>query len=556
MQPSPESYASIGRRALDIEDYLDILRRHKSWIFGPAFATLVLAVVVAFLWPDTFVSTAIIRVVPQQVPTNYVEPNVNSEMSQRINAIYQTISTRENLSNLITSLNLYARERQRQPMEDVIEDMRKAIRVEPVIPLAQQVKEVTAFSVSFSYSHRLLAHSVTEQLVSRFMSENTRERHNQAVQTTAFLDDQLQAAKKHLDTIESRLAQFRSAFAGRLPEQVQQNQQRLNAMETRIANLNAGLSRVGQEKMLLESDLRTLKAQRASLTPAPDQLAQRQQNERLIAVERDIMQLEGTLAVLRQQYKDTYPDVRRVKDRLELARNTRERIIKEEEERANKEKAAQGEAAAAQAYDPRFEREAQQLDAAIQRIETQLKAKDVEAEEHRKSIEAAERGVRGIQSRIEATPVSEQEYAQVIRDHENARLAYDDLNRKRAQSEIATELERRKQGETLELLEPASVPVSPTQPKRLIIVAAGAILGLVMGLFFAGAREAKDTSLKNLKDVRAYTQLTILGSVPLLENDLVVQRRRRLAWLAWSTACLVGIGIMTWSVVYYYTSQV
>jgi len=67
-------------------------------------------------------------------------------------------------------------------------------------------------------------------------------------------------------------------------------------------------------------------------------------------------------------------------------------------------------------------------------------------------------------------------------------------------------------------------------------------------LCFAGAREAKDASLKNLKDVRAYTQLTILGSVPLLENDLVVRRRKRLAWLAWSTACLVGIIIMTGSV--------
>ena len=47
----------------------------------------------------------------------------------------------------------------------------------------------------------------------------------------------------------------------------------------------------------------------------------------------------------------------------------------------------------------------------------------------------------------------------------------------------------------------------------------GSGLGLVLGLALAGAREMKDTSLKNLKDVRAYTQMTILGSVPLLEND-------------------------------------
>jgi hypothetical protein len=88
-----------------------------------------------------------------------------------------------------------------------------------------------------------------------------------------------------------------------------------------------------------------------------------------------------------------------------------------------------------------------------------------------------------------------------------------------------------------------------------MIIGTGAALGFLAGLVLAGVREAKDTSLKNLKDVRAYTQLTILGSVPLLENDLVVRRRKRLTWLAWSTACLVGIVIMTGAVFFYYATK-
>ncbi len=64
-----------------------------------------------------------------------------------------------------------------------------------------------------------------------------------------------------------------------------------------------------------------------------------------------------------------------------------------------------------------------------------------------------------------------------------------------------------------------------------------------------------DTSLKNLKDVRAYTKLTVLGSIPLLENDFVVRRRRRLGWLAWAASLLLGILLMAGSVVYYYTSR-
>jgi hypothetical protein len=89
-----------------------------------------------------------------------------------------------------------------------------------------------------------------------------------------------------------------------------------------------------------------------------------------------------------------------------------------------------------------------------------------------------------------------------------------------------------------------------------MVVGIGALVGLVVGVVLAGAREMKDTSLKNLKDVRAYTQLPILGSVPLLENDLVVKRRRRFAWFAWSLACLTGIAVMSGSVVYYYATKV
>jgi hypothetical protein len=47
----------------------------------------------------------------------------------------------------------------------------------------------------------------------------------------------------------------------------------------------------------------------------------------------------------------------------------------------------------------------------------------------------------------------------------------------------------------------------------------------------------------------------VLGSIPMLENDLVVRRRRRLGWLAWSTACLLGVCTMAVSVAYYYNSK-
>jgi polysaccharide chain length determinant protein (PEP-CTERM system associated) len=550
--PMSESYSSVNRRPMDIEDYFDIIRRHKAWIFGPTFAALVIATIVACLWPNTYVSTAIIRVVPPQVPESYVPTNINSQMSQRINSMYQSISSRGNLTNIITAYDLYKRDRSRKPMEDIVEDMRKDIKIGGVTPLSQGEKQISAFQISFSYEDRLVAQKVAADLVSRFISENTRERTTQSVLTTAFLKDQLENATKELNAIEQKLTNFRTSANGRLPEQVLQNSQSMNLLEQRVSNLNAALGRISQDKMLLEADLRSLKTQRASYAPTPETVAQRQKNERVVQIDKQIMQMEAALSSLREHYKDTYPDVRRVQAQLNSAQKMREKILQEEEEAVNKETAV----AATRRVDPIFERETRQIDAAIERIEAQLKAKDAEAKSYGLDIANAEKGIRTMQARIESTPVSEQQYADIIRDREVAKMKYDDLNKKRSQSQIAEDLERRQQGETLELLDAASLPQTPTQPKRPMILGAGTALGLVLGLFLAGAREAKDTSLKNLKDVRAYTQLTILGSVPLLENDLVVRRRKRLSWLAWSTACLVGIVIMTGSAFYYYATKV
>jgi polysaccharide chain length determinant protein (PEP-CTERM system associated) len=546
------------RRSLDIEDYVDIARRHSAWIMGPAFAGLVIAVVVAFVWPDTYVSSATIRVVPPQVPESLVPPNVVSAMADRINAMYQTISSRSALTNIVNVYNLYPRDRQRKPMEDVVENMRRNIRIGNVMPIGDASpgrQQLAAFQISFSYENRILAQKVTADLVSRFMTENTRERTTQSVLTTQFLKDQLEQAKKELDQIEEKLAAYRQSYQGRLPEQMTQNQMQLNMLEQRVSNINNAMARVSQEKLLYESDLRSMKTQLASLAPSPEAAATRQRNQMLDAADRDIIIAEAKLSQLKEQYRDSHPDVRSMTSQVETLKKVRDRLLAREQ--AEVEVATSPESnAAKRAGDAAFDREQRTLTSNIQRLDAQLKAKGLEQEEYQKELGKVERQIKLVQDRISSAPASEQQYAELIRDLSLAKAKYEELNKKRSQSQIAEELERRQQGETLELLDPASSPQSPTEPKRPVIIGIGFALGLVAGVMLAGAREARDSTLKNLKDVRAYTQLNVLGSIPLLENDLVVRRRRRLAWLVWSTACLVGILIMTGSVFYYYATKV
>jgi uncharacterized membrane protein YgdD (TMEM256/DUF423 family) len=102
------------------------------------------------------------------------------------------------------------------------------------------------------------------------------------------------------------------------------------------------------------------------------------------------------------------------------------------------------------------------------------------------------------------------------------------------------------------MLEQPITPDKPTSPIRGAWIAIGTVIGLFVGIALAGAKEIKNTSLKNLKDVRAYTNLPVLSSIPLLENALLVRRKRRLAWLAWSSALIVGTILMSGAMYYHF----
>jgi hypothetical protein len=116
-----------------------------------------------------------------------------------------------------------------------------------------------------------------------------------------------------------------------------------------------------------------------------------------------------------------------------------------------------------------------------------------------------------------------------------------------------TDLIQRKAGEALEVLDPPSLPVTPYSPNRWLMVGGGIAGSFMLGLVLAGVQEARDTSLKNLKDVRAYTNLPVLCSIPLLENTLLVKKKKRMTYLAWSAAIILGIVAICSSLFYYYS---
>jgi capsule polysaccharide export protein KpsE/RkpR len=278
------------------------------------------------------------------------------------------------------------------------------------------------------------------------------------------------------------------------------------------------------------------------------------QNQQLINANNQLQLMNEQLAGMQQIYGAKNPEVISLKARIKSAQQTKDMLEKEQQQ---KEASAPLTQAPSTTKVPN--KNAQVAIVNLQNQIDQTKTQITEATGNIKLLqseqEAIARRIAMYEQRIEQAPLNERQWAELQRDHLLAQQEYDDKMKKRQSAETAQNLEEHKAGETLELLDPPSDPQQPTEPKRATWAAMGTGIGLLAGVILAGAKEMKNTSLKNLKDVRAYTNLPVLSSIPLLENALLVRRKRRLFWLAWSSAFILGSMAVLASVYYYYVGQ-
>jgi polysaccharide biosynthesis transport protein len=560
---SPASgYVAISRRALDLEDYVDIARRHAGWIAGPLLAGIVLAIVVAFALPNVYVSQAEMQITPAQVSDAIVKSTINQRLTERILTMQQEILSRTVLSQIIQDpkIDLYKSERAKEPIEDVIEKMRSDIKIKIESLPGNGAGQASAFTILFSYPDRLKAQQTVQALITRFSDSNQNTQATQQTVVKNLVHDELFEAKAKLDQLNEQLTKFRVENSGKLPEQSSLNIAQLTSLQQQSGSLNDGLNRLAQERVQLDTHLQTLQVQLELFnsfdkeTPPSAPLA-RQQNERLAILNRTIETTESQLAQLKRTYRSNFPDIRDMENRLQEMRGERDDLQKKQDDEL-----AKMEEAARQVQEPAKKSTnfatAQSLTSVQGQIDATkalIKGNEMQRSTLVKNQQTNSNQIDSYQGKLAATSGIEAMYAEMSANQKAATDKYQELQRKQELTEQNGDLLQRKAGEQLDVLDVPSLPSQPAAPKRWLIVGTGAAIAFIVGLALAGVQEAKDTSLKNLKDVRAYTNLPVLSSIPLLENTLLVRRKRRIAYLGWSAAIIVGMLAISASLYYHYT---
>jgi polysaccharide chain length determinant protein (PEP-CTERM system associated) len=461
---------------MTVQDYAEALKRRLWLILMCGLLLLAAGLGLCFVLPPQYVSQTLVIVQQQKVPENYVKPVVTEDLNARLASMREQILSRSRLEPIIEQFNLFAGAK--ATMDDRVDATRKAILITPIPAGANKVP---GFYISFKARNARTAQQVCSEITSLFVSESLHAREQSAEGTTAFLSQQVADAKRALDEQDAKLAAFQTKYIGRLPGQEQSNLNELQALTTQLDAATQALNRMQQDQTFIEAVISQQTANTSVTLTDPLEL----QLKALVAQKKE---LDGL-------YTPDHPDV------VALSRKIAD--LKKEIAQSNTRPGSGANGTMVTRPDPP---ELQQAKAQLRSIQQSISAQKREQTQ----IQVA---IRNYESRIEASPLVDEEFKQVTRDHEAALQFYNNLLSKMNESTMATNLERRQQGEQFQVLDSANLPDTPVFPNPFVFAVGGFVVGVLLGFGIAAILEYLDTSLRTEKDIWTFTKLPTLATI-------------------------------------------
>ena len=551
---------------VNIEDIKGIIRRRKKGFFIVSLCIFFAAVVTAFVLPPIYLSQSTILIEEQQIPEEYVRSTITSYVEERLQSITQQIMSRTKLVEIMDQYHVYSDMRERYTIEEILKKMRKDIRLETISAEVMDKRTgrastaTIAFTLSYQGKDPATTQKVANELTSLYLEENLKAREQRAASTTEFLEKELSDVQARMDTLESRLSQFKQAHLNELPNSSNVNLQAVARMERDMDQINTQLRSLNERKIYLQGQLAVVEPFNQ---PEPEKDPQAQKRMHLEARRLELIRLQTMVS-------EKHPDIKRLKEEIkELEAQVgetgdpeiRERSLEAMEEELAEKNAKLGSkhpdvvnlskqvAALRKEVDNPEERPSSSPSDNPRRpdnpayisLMTQIATTEMEIKSLMEEREVLKRKIATYQKRLEKAPVLENEYLNLVRRLESARTMYDDISHKLMESRVAEGMEEARKGERFTIIEPAQFPEKPYKPNRIAIMLIGFVLALGAGVGVGAVGESLDRSVKTAKELQTMMNAPMYSVIPFMETDQ--ERRRR--WLkraVWVVSALVVVG--------------
>jgi succinoglycan biosynthesis transport protein ExoP len=520
---SPGSDESILVRAFGI------IRRRKA-VATVAFAT-VFAGLVSFVMylPDLYRASAI--VVVERPLADLSRPAVGGDLERRLHVIKQEVLSRDRLTDLVNRYGLYSDLRHKMSIEDILIQARNDIDWVPNGPerTAGSASTVT-FNLTYTGTDKHVVADVTNSIADFYVAYNDQMRSDAAKGQTQLLKKQLDTAREELARRQQAMSSYAASNSGQLSQATGANTALLLRISEDRHYVRNEISRQQTEKIRLQdiadeaaAAAGAVASKTAAITGAEDVPVSPELKELITQLDKAKEELQEAQTSL----AEGHPAVARARERIQKLdvdiKEQKARDVAEYRAQSAKQDAASTEVATGL---PRARRTVSDIDREIARLQ--------------KSEQELNAQIEKLSMRFEGAGPIQQQYLILQKEYESARGNLDTLQREYDRALQVETVETGRQGERFRVIDAAIPPEGPAAPNRLRLLIMGLLLALGVAAIAVISAEKLDTSFHSIDDLRQYTTVPVIGTIPRIGPTPV----RGYARMALGTVSAVAVVVL------------
>ena len=343
----------------------------------------------------------------------------------------------------------------------VIDPKKLAREVQKNVSVSQVSKKASVIAISYTDNVALRAEEFTNALADAYVRKNIETKNREAELKLQFIDKQLKRISENLKASAVQLEEFKtSSNTLDIGHKAASLLQQMNTYQTQLTQMS-----IRQE--MLDTLYEQVKTGNNLESVSISGLNMNMDQSSLSEIIKELQEALTQKTILRQDYTELYPGVRKLKQKIKQLKTTLVSTIK-----------------------------------GLRKSITQNR-------------HLLEKSIEELQVSLNTLPANERVYGELQRKFAVNEKIYSYLLEK--QSEVGI-VKASTVSQNI-ILDRAFFPEKPIKPKRKLIVLVGMILGLIMGIALAFLRAFMDDRIKTEDDVQHGTSVTMIGMIPHMKGD-------------------------------------
>lgn len=498
-----------------MRDQLILIYSYLHGIWRYRWSALFIAWVVALIgWaavyalPNQYTSHAVMYVDTKSVMKPLLEGlTVESDVQDALAIMSRTVLSRDNLETVIRETDMDLEVSDSRAMDLLVKDLAGSIVLKEGNHKRQESGNI--YELSYQGDSAELVYRVVTKLLNNLIESTLNSARTDTAAAQQFLDRQIAEYESRLTLAEQKLAEFKRANVGFMPDEKGGYYSRLRREQ---GELDSTRSELELAKRRLSEMRKQLGGESLMLDSSSHESAQIQK----------LRDYRKQLEKLLTQYTEEHPDV------LALRAAIADVMASDNTESGGTEDIAMSDSVD---FNPVY----QELKAEIHKASVEVETMKIRLLEKEKSVSE-------LKESIDIIPGVEAKLAKLNRDYEITRERYLDLVERRESARLAQEVGQSGSNINFRIIDPPRVPLEPSGPNRVLLLTVVLLAAISAGLGWGFLRYLIQPTFIVPSQLKDCTDIPILGSVGLYLTKSH-KRRRRLQFALFTLVFLLLTGL-------------